>query len=212
MNTIHKMSGIPSGVQIKHLREVQSDVEPFIRKEGNVVYIPIFEREIQTTDEQENANTSYLYFEAPVKYAGQDITDYDKCCRQSYADIRAYLYGDWKVQNEQILKATFTAHQYAVREAFPKYDGDIPQNLVRFEEIHAQFWSVIDAVLAKLEKTREDLPEQPFSSEQMVQWALENGMTTNQMQEYVPTFQNISLNLLHNGRNWDELFPAPTQA
>lgn len=209
MSTIQKMSEIPNGIQVGHLQEVQSDVEPFIRKEGDVVIIPIFVREAARPEGDENPLPIYKYFEAPVKYAGQDIVDYDKCCRQSYADIRAYLYGDWKVQNEQILKATFTAHQYAVREAFPKYDGDIPQNIVRFEEIHAQFWTVIDAVLAKLEKTREDLPEQPFSSEQMVEWALENGMTFEQMQEYVPTFQNISLNLLHNGRNWDELFPAP---
>ena len=208
MSQILKMSEIPHGIQTGHLREVQSNVEPVIRREGDVVVIPIFVREVEIV-EDEDIRVGYVYFEAPVAYNGQNLEDYDTCCRQSYAGIREYLYGDWKVQNEQILKSTFTAHQYAVREAFPKYDGDVPKNVVRFEEIRQEFWAAVMEILTILEKTPEDLPEGPISSEQMIAWALENGMTSKQMQSYIPTFQNISLNLLHNGRNWDELFPMP---
>ena len=116
MSVIEKMSSIPNGIQTSHLREVQSDVEPMIRLDGKTLFIPIFVRQGEATDEQGNVHTSYRYFEAPAAYVGQDMADYSKCCLQSYADIRAYLYGDWKTQNEQILKSTFTAHQYAVRD------------------------------------------------------------------------------------------------
>ena len=116
------------------------------------------------------------------------------------------MYGDWTVQNEMMLKSQFTAHQWAVRETFPKATGEVVENINRFDMIVKEFWGTIDQILEQLGKTREDLPSVPVTSEQMIVWALENGMTAEQVQTVIPIFQNISLNLLHNGRNWDELF------
>ena len=186
-----------NGIQTDFLKETESGTAPEIRREGKNIIIPVLIRK---------DGDVYRYFEVPVKYTGQDITDYDKCCIQSYAELRKFFYGPAEVQMEQQLKGTFAEHQYAVRLAFPKKAGEVPAAVTRFEEIKAGFWNVIDAVLVKIGKTREDLPEQPFNAETMLAWAVENGLPAADIAEASGEIMRISLDLLHNGRNWNELF------
>lgn len=184
------------GIQTDFLIETESTIEPVIRREGKNIIVPALVR-------QDGEN--YRYFEVPVPFTGQDIADYDKCCIQSYAELRQFFYGPVTVQLEQQLKGTFVEHQYAVRLAFPKKVGDIPEAVTRFAEIKAAFWAVIDGLLAKIGKTRADLPDS-FNAEQMLAFAVKHGLSAADIAEASAEIMRISLDLLHNGRNWDELF------
>lgn len=188
---------IPDGLQTDFLRETESNTMPAIRREGRNIIIPALIR---------REGDVYRYFEVPVPFTGQDISDYDKCLIQSYAELRRFFYGPAAVQMEQQLKGTFAAHQYAVKMAFPKKAGEVPAAVARFEEIKTGFWNVIDGVLVKIGKSREDLPAQPFNAETMLAWALANGISTADIAEAATELTRISLDLLHNGRNWNELF------
>jgi len=202
-----ELTNIPEKLKTDFLRESESAVLPEIRVENGTIIIPCFVRQENRT-EGETQYTVYRYFDVFVPNFGQNISDYNICVRQSYAALRQHFYGDWAVQNEQILKGEFTSHQYAVRMAFPKYEGESIDAVTRFYAIKSEFWTCIDAVLASLGKTRADLPPQPFNAETMLAWATQQGMTEEDIASYAQTFSAISLNLLHNGRNWNELFPA----
>ncbi|MBQ9501779.1 MAG: hypothetical protein IJU70_06460 [Lentisphaeria bacterium] len=191
---------IPAGLDTSFLRETRSMTEPAIRREGNLIVIPVFVRATTAGDA-----TEYRYFEVPAKYTGQDLTDYGKCLLQSYAAIRHFFYGDWAVQNEMILKGTFARHQFAVKAAFPKAPGEVIPAAERFTAIRTRFWALIDEACAAVGKTRADLPES-FNAEEMLAFAVENGMAADAVADYTAKFSIISLNLLQNGRNWDELF------
>jgi len=187
---------IPEGLQTNFLRETESGELPAIRREGGVLRIPALVR--RTED-------GYVYFDVPVPFTGQDISDYAKCLRQSYAALRRFFYGDWAKQLEQQLHGTFARHQYAVKTAFPKVEGEVIPEVERFAAIKDEFWTAVDAACAEVGKTRADLPAK-FNSEDMARFAVENGMAAAKIAEYAQVFSTISLNLLQNGRNWDELF------
>ena len=108
---------IPEGIETSFLKEIESGDLPAIRKIGVVVRIPVLVRKIH---DPETGRNTYHYYEVDVPYTGQDITDYGKCLIASYAAIRKVFYGPWEVQNEQIYKGSFEAHQEAVRQTFPK--------------------------------------------------------------------------------------------
>ena len=191
------IENIPANLETGFLRETQSTVEPVIRREGSALIFPALVRK---------AGGIYLYFDIPCAYTGQDTADYEKCKMQSYADLRRAFYGPVTVQLEQQLKGTFAKHQYAVRQAFPKAADETIAAVERFEAIKAEFWGLIDEVLAALDKTREDLPAKPFNAETMLTWATQQGMSAADQANYATKFIAVSVNLLHNGRNWDELF------
>ncbi len=202
MTTI--ISNIPADLETSFLKESESSMEPVIRREGSTLFFPALVRsETRTIGNVEV--TVYRYFDIPCAYTGQDIADYDKCKLQSYADLRRAFYGPVTVQLEQQLKGTFAKHQYAVKAAFPKTDGEVLPGVVRFNEIRTRFWALIDEACAAVGKTREDLPDS-FNAEEMLAFAAENGMSAEQIADYTAKFSILSLNLLQNGRNWDELF------
>ena len=199
------INNLPEGFQTDFLREEESDVLPVIRREGgNLVFPALVRQETRQTDGVEK--TIFRFFDVPVRFIGQDVSDYEKCKIQSYADLRKFFYGPATVQMEQQLKGTFAKHQYAVRLTFPKTTGKVPAAVTRFEEIKTAFWGVVDGVLSKLGKTRNDLPEQPFNAETMLAWAVENGLSAADIADASAAIMRISLDLLHNGRNWNELF------
>lgn len=198
------LNEIPAGLDVSFLRETVSGTEPAIRREGALFYIPVFVRAEEHGGEEEIA-TEYRYFDVPVEYTGQDVSDYAKCLLQSYAALRKFFYGDWTVQNEMILKGTFARHQFAVKQAFPKTPGEVIPAAERFNAIKTEFWSVVDAACTAVGKTRADLPAS-FNAEEMLAFAAENGMTAAEVADYTAKFMVVSLNLLQNGRNWDELF------
>lgn len=200
-----ELTTIPANLKTDFLRESESAVMPEIRVENGNVIIPCFIRQ-ETRTEGDKQYTVYRYFDVTCPKIGQDVSNYSVCVRQSYAALRQYFYGDWTVQNEQMLKGEFTAHQYAVRQAFPKYDGESIDAVKRFDAIKEEFWGLIDEVLEKLGKTRADLPAQPFNAETMLAWATQQGMSAADQASYATKFIAVSVNLLHNERNWNELF------
>lgn len=186
---------IPADIETGMLTESVSDTAPAIRREGGKLVIPVFARQ---------KDDGYHYFEIPVEYRGQNTTDYAACSLSSYAELRAAFYGDWRVQNEQILKGTFTAHQYAVKRCFPKCQTEEFENVSRFETIRTTFWQAVDSALQEMGETRAVLPDR-FDAEWMLAH-VENRLSAARIGYYRDIFSVVSLNLLHNRRNWEELF------
>lgn len=199
------LNNIPPGLQTYFLNETESDELPVIRQEGKSLFIPIFIREITRTDES-GEKTAYRFFVVETEYKGQDITDYDKCIRQSYAAIREYLYGSPAVQADLNYHHQLTAHVLAVKNAIRKPGQTAaPEGIARWNQVKESFWGVIASVLESVHKTRADLPDY-FNAEQMNAWASENNVPEEVRKIAAEAISVISLDMLHNSRNWAELF------
>lgn len=196
------ITSLPAGMQTRFFPESESNSYPAIVREGTTLLVPVFIRA-----EQREGETIYRYFNVPVRYVGQDYADYDACLLRSYADIRKYFYGDAAVQGEMRDDHTWEAHRQAIRTAFPKHDGDTNPAEARYIAIKEAFWDAIGEALEELGKTRKDLPDF-FTAEVMLKFATDNGMTPASIAKYAQTFSTLSLDLLHNDRNWAELFNA----
>jgi len=201
-----KLTDIPKGLQTDFLEELTADKMPVITRDGKTVYFPAFIRKVEVQQDEET-KTVYKYFLVELSYTGQDIKNYDSCKIQSYAELRQYFYGPVTVQMEQQLKGTFGAHQYAVRQAFPKVADEVISGVERLKEIKQQFWALIDEATALAGKTRADLPE-VFSSDELKYYATEWELPTEAIINYTIQFTLISTNLLQNCFNWSDLFPA----
>lgn len=199
---------LPAGFHPEFFRESESDTAPVLRREGMTVYYPAFVRQEERED-----RTVYRYFEVPVPFTGQNLADAEAFALASYAAIRKFFYGTQEMQAELRDDFVWEAHRQAVRSAFPKAAGAVNELAQRFKAIKAIFWATVDEVCSKVGKTRADLPVSGgFNAEQMVAFAIENGMSAADIASYTSEFTIISLNLLQNNRNWDELFvdiPAP---
>jgi hypothetical protein len=198
------MGDIPKGLQTYFLKETESEDYPVIRKEGNTITIPIFIRETTKTDES-GEKTIFRFFEVETEHKGQSLTDYNKCCLQSYAAIRKHLYGDAAVQGEMRDDKIWEAHRLAVRAAFPKYLGETVPQIARFEEIKTKFWNLVDATLAAIGETRSVLPPY-FNSTTMLEFAEGKHMSADTIRDLAVQFQGINSDLTSNNRNWSELF------
>ena len=202
------ITDLPAGFHPEFFRETESNVAPTLRREGMTVYYPAFVRQ-----EAREWGTVYRYFEVPVPFSGQDLEDAEAFALASYAAIRKFFYGSQEMQAELRDDFVWEAHRQAVRSAFPKAEGAVNELAQRFKVIKATFWATVDEVCSKVGKTRADLPVSGgFNAEQMVAFAIENGMSAADIASYTSKFVIISLNLLQNNRNWDELFvdiPAP---
>ena len=200
---------LPAGFHPEFFRESESDAMPVLRREGMTVYYPAFVRR-----EERGGGTIYRYFEVPVPFAGQNLENAEAFALASYAAIRKFFYGSQEMQAELRDDFVWEAHRQAVRSAFPKAAGAVNELAARFEAIKADFWATVDEVCSKVGKTRADLPVSGgFNAEQMVAFAIENGMSAADIASYTSKFTIISLNLLQNNRNWDELFvDIPTPA
>lgn len=198
------IDSIPAGFQKKYFRESESETVPVIRREGmNVIFPAMIRSETRIIDEEQRM--VYRYFEVPVPYTGQNLDDDEAFAIASYAAIRKFFYGSPDVQNELRDDFIWEAHRQAVRSAFPKSRGEVNELSVRFDAIRTMFWNAVDSACALVGKTRNDLPDH-FNAEEMLAWAMENGMTEDDIRTYSQTFSMISLNLLQNNRNWDEMF------
>ncbi len=96
-----KIRTIPIYLQTYFMKEVESSTEPQIRRERDIFYIPVFVRQETTLATEDMPEmTVYHFFEVPVKFTGQDTSEYNKCCYQSYAALREYFYGSPAAQSE----------------------------------------------------------------------------------------------------------------
>lgn len=196
---------IPANLQTDFLTETRSDALPTITRDGDTVLYPAFIRAEESTDEGGNVHTEYRFFIVPVPYTGQNIDDEEEFALASYAALRKYFYGSQEAQAEMKDDKTWEAHRQAVRSAFPKYAGEINEQQARFDGIKTAFWTIIDAALETIHKTRADLPAY-FNAEEMLTFARANGMNEATIQTVTAQIEIVSLDLLHNNRNWSELF------
>lgn len=200
-----KFTNIPKGLQTDFLQETESSTLPVIQRDGDKVFFPAFVRKEAVEQDEEN-KIVYKYFLVELSYTGQDLKDYDTCMIQSYAELRQYFYGPVTVQMEQQLKGTFGAHQYAVRQAFPKAKGEVIPAVAHFNEVKAAFWSLVDEATASVGKTWQDLPP-VFSTAELKEYAIAWEMPVEAVINYTIQFTIISTTLLQNSRNWEDLFP-----
>ena len=210
---IETIDTLPAGFHPEFFRETESFTAPEIRREGMTVYFPAFVRAITNKNDEDGITVMYRYFDVPIPFTGQDLTNKDEFAFANYAAIRKFFYGTQEMQAELRDDFVWEAHRQAVRSAFPKMAGAVNELAQRFKTIKATFWTTVDEVCSKVGKTRADLPVSGgFNAEQMVAFAIENGMSAADIASYTSKFTIISLNLLQNNRNWDELFvdiPAP---
>lgn len=198
------MSNIPKGLQTYFLNETESEERPIIRREGANIIIPILIREETKTDESGD-RTIFKFFNVETAYTGQDIENYEKCCIQSYAAIRSFLYGSPAVQSEMRDDDIWEAHRLAVRAAFPKYRGEVQPRQDRFMQIVREFWAAVRVAAASVGKTRADLPDY-FNDSDMLTWAAANNVPADVIATTEEIMFRVASNLNANHRNWSELF------
>lgn len=174
---------------------------PAISREGNVLTIPVFIEE----EQREDGGTSFSFVPAKVPFRGQDISDYEKCVLQSWSDLRRFFYGSTEMQNEMKDDHAWEEYRQEIRSEFPKYAGEINIAEARFNAIKQQFKDAVAAALAEIHVDPSTLPA-TFSAEYMLELATASGMEKDSIDNYTKIFSTISLNLLHNDRNWTELF------
>jgi len=191
------INALPAGFQSRFFKEVESSVEPELTLNGTTVHFPAFVRA-----ETRDGETVYKYFDVPVQWKGQPLSRF---ATAAYADIRKFFYGTMEMQAELRDDNLWEAHRQSVRTAFPKVEGGVNEQELRWEAVKANFWSLVDEACEAVGKTRADLPAY-FNDAQMIAFAQENGMSAADIASYSLKFASISLDLLHNGRNWKELF------
>ena len=194
---------VPVGFQTRYFHTTSASDYPVIVREGNMLIIPCFIE----AEAREDGGENYTFYAVPVPFRGQDYSDYDKCVLKSWSDLRAFFYGSTAAQNEMRDDHVWEAHRQAVRSAFPKHTGDGNPAQDRFQAIYDAFWDTINAALEDMGKDRSVLPSF-FTAEYMLEYAKANGMTATKITKYTQAFSTISLDLLHNDRNWAELFNA----
>lgn len=208
---VNLITSLPGGL-LPPFAESESNELPVVRIEGKDIVIPVLCRKETryeyTEDEEESAREVevFRYWEVRTRYLGGDIEDYDFICRNHYAGIRQAFYGSPEYQADIDYDHNLTAHVLAVKDTFRKPGQTTPPDgIARWESVKASFWSVIDAVLESVQKTRADLPAY-FNAEQMNTWASENDVPEAVRKTAAEAISVISLDMLHNSRNWSELF------
>lgn len=192
---------VPVGFQTRYFHSTSTADYPQIVREGNLLTVPCFISE----EPREDGGVNYTFYAAVIPYRGQDYSDYDKCVLKSWSDLRAFFYGPVEAQNEMRDDHKWEAHRQAVRTWFPKYAGEVNLAAARFKAIYDAFWDAIDSALDEFGEDRSVLPDF-FTAEYMLEYAKSKGMTQTKITKYTQTFSTISLDLLHNDRNWAELF------
>ena len=186
------------------LVETQSDALPTLQRDGANIIYPAFIRE-ETIIDEGGERKNYRYFIVVIPFTGQPLDDDAAFEIATYAELRKHFYGPQEFQAELKDDKIWEAHRQAVRSAFPKYVGEINEQQARFDAIKTTFWQIIVAALESIGKTRQDLPGY-FNAEEMVAFARANGMDETTIQAVAAQIEIVSLDLLHNNRNWSELF------
>jgi len=198
------LKNIPANMKTDFLVETQSDALPTLQRDGANIIYPAFIRE-ETIIDEGGERKNYRYFIVVIPFTGQPLDDDAAFEIAAYAELRKHFYGPQEFQAELKDDKIWEAHRQAVRSAFPKYVGEINEQQARFDAIKTTFWQIIVAALESIGKTRQDLPGY-FNAEEMVAFARANGMDETTIQAVAAQIEIVSLDLLHNNRNWSELF------
>lgn len=198
------LKNIPANMKTDFLVETQSDALPTLQRDGANIIYPAFIRE-ETIIDEGGERKNYRYFIVVIPFTGQPLDDDAAFEIAAYAELRKHFYGPQEFQAELKDDKIWEAHRQAVRSAFPKYVGEINEQQARFDAIKTTFWQIIVAALESIGKTRQDLPGY-FNAEEMIAFARANGMDETTIQAVAAQIEIVSLDLLHNNRNWSELF------
>ena len=195
------LTNIPPGFQIRYFQETEGDTYPQISVNGASVEYPAFVREIT----REDGTPSYKWIPAILPNNGHDTSDPDRFALLAWSDLRRFFYGPQAAQSEMRDDHAWEGHRQAVRSIFPKYTGEQNTAEARFQAIKTSFWETIDAALKEINVPRSELPAY-FTAETMLALAVSKGMEADRLAVYSQKFATLSLDLLHNDRNWIELF------
>lgn len=77
-------------------------------------------------------------------------------------------------------------------------------SIARWDAVKRAFWTVIDSALEEMKMTRSELPEY-FNAEYMLELA-KTKLTADKIETLKTLLEMVSFDMLHNGRNWSELF------
>lgn len=197
------VESLPEGLRLSSFTELTDSELPWIWRDGDVLSIPVLVRAFPPPNEGEEG--LFRYYEVRMPWLGRSFRSYRDWCIGCYSDIRRHFYGTPEFEAGLRDDYRWTAHMLAVKTAFPKYPGETQEGIARYSALKTAFWTSVDAALATVGKTRDDLPPS-FTGEWMLTQAKEWGMSDELIAQMTLFMETLSLNLLHNGRNWSELF------
>ena len=171
-----------------------------VRKETREIFI-------QDGEEEYTGEVDvYRYFEVRTAFDGGDITDYAGICSKYWKQLREAFYGSPEFQADLDYDHRLTGHVLAVKDTFRK-PGQVapPDGIARWTAVKESFWTIVRAALVLMDMDESELPAY-FNAEYMLELAQDKGLTQAQITSFAAQLQVISLDMLHNGRNWSELF------
>lgn len=205
------ITALPNGL-VPPMKEIEGTELPEVRIEMPEIVIPVLvrkeTREIYIQDgENEYAGEVdvYRYFEVRTAFDGGDITDYAGICSAYWKPLREAFYGSQEFQADLDYDHRKTAHILAVKDAFRKPgQATPPDGIARWTAVKEAFWQTIRSALKLMDMDESELPAY-FNAEYMLELA-QGKLSTAQIATFSSQLQMISFDMLHNGRNWSELF------
>ena len=95
--------------------------------------------------------------------------------------------------------------QIALRERIDAMVQHSEEQIQAFSKVKAAFWSYVDEVAVKLDKTRADFPTGAYSAD-LLAWCQENGLDYAETADLAIKFCGIASDLGRIGYNWNDLF------
>lgn len=196
------LATVPEGMVLTAFREWEDASLPWIWVDGDTLSIPVLVRSVPVSGGE---GQLYAFYAVEMPFKGRVFDSYQDACCKCYRELRRYFYGPVDFENGLRDDNLWTRHRLAVKAAFPKFPGEVQQSIVRYNSLKESFWRAVDSALSTIGKTRGDMPR-TFTGEYMLAYAQENGMDPTLVSQMTLFVETLSLNLLHNGRNWAELF------
>ena len=205
------ITALPSGL-VPPMKEIEGNERPAVRIETPEIVIPVLVRK-ETRDvymqdgENEYVGEAdfYRYFEVRTAFDGGDIDDYAGILAHYWKQLREAFYGSYAFQADLDFDHRLTGHILAVKDAFRKPGQTAPPDgIARWDAVKRAFWTVIDSALEEMKMTRSELPEY-FNAEYMLELA-KTKLTADKIETLKTLLEMVSFDMLHNGRNWSELF------
>ena len=205
------IEALPNGL-VPPMNENLGNELPEVRIEMPEIVIPVLVRsetmEIPVMGGEEDETEEvvfYRYFEVRTAFDGGDITDYAGIVSAYWKPIREAFYGSPEFQADLDYDHRLTAHILAVKDTFRKPGQETPPDgIARWDSVKTAFWTIVDAALQEMGMTRDQLPDY-FNAEYMLELA-EGKLTKEKIASLTSMLQMVSFDMLHNGRNWSELF------
>lgn len=207
------IEAMPSGL-VPPMPELSCNIRPEVRIEGREIVIPVLCRVstefIAVPADEENEEYVgeigvFHYYEVRTAFEGGDISNYTEILSLYWKPLREAFYGSPEFQADLEYDHRKTAHILAVKDTFRKPgQTSAPDGIARWTAVKQAFWTVVDAALEEMKMTRDQLPAY-FNAEYMLELA-KTKLTAEKIETLTTMLEMVSFDMLHNGRNWSELF------